>query len=195
MVGRSSLPDLNRPTTHDPLLRRATTIDAARISTTNREPHVASGLGILRIEVVVLIEARLVTPEELHTVGNISTHEPRVRIGEVVVHLNALREGVGSLQDINSIVTGMSLEHALQNTMSVKPLRTSDVQRLRHDRNTQTTILGSIHDLDAHILQSSLTQIRTRSERITEGATRRINMRSTNQCFAVRSGNVRGVTG
>src|SRR5277367_6706249 len=85
---------------HIPLSGSVASEYRAGISASHRQPHVGCGQGILRIEVVVLVELRVISPEQLHTVHTVGSDEPCMGGGEVVVHLDAAGEGVGSLQDV-----------------------------------------------------------------------------------------------
>ena len=82
-------------------LRTVTADDGARVGAAQREAHVGCRLRVLRIEVVVLIEHRLVTPEHLQAVHRIGPNEPSVRSREVVIQPDALREGIRGFQHVH----------------------------------------------------------------------------------------------
>src|SRR6185312_11435424 len=136
-----------------PPLRPIAPEHSPRIGVSHGETHVRPRLEIHRIEVVVLGEARTLSPVELHPLRAVRPYEPGVGGGEVVVHLDALREGVDRLEDIDVVVCSAGLQDTLQNAVSVVPLLAGEMQRERHDVDQETTVVLGPHDLDRDILE------------------------------------------
>ena len=93
-----------------------------------------------------------------------------------MIQLDSFRKCVGHLEDIRIVVRSARLQHALQNPVRIEPFLTSDVKRLRHDRDEKPAISRQPHSQDAHVFERGFREIRSGRERIRKSSAGRVGL-------------------
>ena len=101
---------LKSPKPHSLLLCAWTGVKRARVRPPRDKPFGGLGFGVARVEIVCLLQWDILAVEKLHPIGAVRPGKKGVRIGEIVIHLDAFGKLARDPQNVNGIVSRVILK-------------------------------------------------------------------------------------